>query len=203
MSDWPTCVKCKEAEVTEHPDYQPLGLCFACGRKDAREKEEKAKISYKIGQEERRIEGDEKTLKEVNAKAPQIRKAIRKDDYKFIPPHMRWCALNPALTVHEEDMTNSDRRKERAYIRGEGEAGPLAANLYAMLKGNEKALEAFFNKITHLFEVYDKKRESREKTEDSRQVENIWKHIKSSMVSGVVANARKTGKLPERVDNKK
>ena len=200
MGDWPLCKNCKKMEVTELPEYMELGLCYACGKAHSKEEAEEKKVAYKA--REKVVEEVRKS--EVKKKAPQIRKALTREEYRFIPRHMRWCALNPTLTICEDDMSRRDVRLEKEYIKLEGEPGPLAANLYALLKGNEKSLEAFFAKITHLAEAFEKKRESREKTEDAKQVDNIMKLLKDCLQpKGTVEVARAQGRLPARRVNKK
>jgi hypothetical protein len=204
MTDWPICENCKKAEVTELPEYMELGLCYACGKQHDKEEAEVKAEEKKVAYTAREKVVEEVRKEEVKKKAPQIRKDLAREEYRYIPRYMRWCALNPTLTICEEDMTRRDVRLEKAYIKLEGEAGPLAANQYALIKGNEKALIDFFNNIKQLAGAHAKKRESREKTEDAKQIVNIMKLLKDNIQpKGNVEVARAQGRLPARRVNKK
>ena len=118
---------------------------------------------------------------------------------------MMWCALNPALTIHEELMTDEDREEEEAYINGPGgQPPPLAVNYMKMIKGNPKALQTFVNKIEALYAQHVKKQENIDREEDSKQIDDIIKILGETIpLGGIVAKARRDGHLPERRVNRK
>ena len=214
------CIECGENEVSSFKGYAKHNLCRPCGNargKRRREEEDqpwkdelKAVAEKKELKREQAMEevspGTMKKIRALGAKAPKKRKSVRKrDDYKWIPPHMLWCALNPALTIHKEMMTDEDIEEEEAYINGPGgQPPPLAVNLYKMIKGNPKALDRFVGKIDTLYAQHMKKQESTDREEDSKHIDDIWKILGETIpLGGVVAKARRDGHLPERRVNKK
>ena len=80
MSDWPICENCKKAEVTELPEYMELGLCYACGKAHDKEEAERKAEEKRVAYTAREKGVDEVRKSEVKKKAPQIRKALTREE---------------------------------------------------------------------------------------------------------------------------
>ena len=213
------CVKCGKNPISALKGYSALNLCNKCGLKRGRERGKTGDQSWKTKRSARMEKARAKRDAEVNAVSPgtvekareggtrrvnRVAKKLRKDDYTWMPPHMLWCALNPTLTIHEGMMTHEDREDEAAYIQKHGHPSQLAANLYKMIKGNDKQLERFFSKVDNLYASHVKKRESQNLLDDVKLIEDDWAIIEAALpVDGVVAMARRKKWLPARRENKK
>lgn len=187
------CTKCGQKPITLFKGYKGLDMCYQCCREWTREKKKDEKARA------------EKEAKRKPPEEPAKSQPVDMDDHRWMPPYMRWCALNPTLSIHAEDMTEEDKKKERRYINGEGgKPTKLARNYYKMVKGNPRALERMYDKVNTLYATHIKKRESRAQEEDAKQIDDIAKLIKRHIKpKGYIHQLRKRGDLPQRRENKK
>ena len=213
------CVQCGKEPVSAFKGYAVANLCRFCGIKRGEERKAAGEQAWKVDNTRKKKESRERRESAINEVSPgtvekvrerggkrvnKVVKKLRKDDYTWIPPHMLWCALNPVLTIHDGMMEDEDREAEARYIQKHGPPSQLAANLYKMLKGNEKQLERFFSKIDTLYANHIKKRESQDRLDDVKLIEDEWKIIEAALpIDGVVAMARRKKWLPARRENNK
>ena len=79
----------------------------------------------------------------------------------------------------------------------------MAETYYKLVKGNPDHLLKLVKDITTQFAVHKKARESQDKHEDVKQIANMRTLLKECLVGELVPKARKEGRIPPRVDNKK
>jgi hypothetical protein len=214
------CIECGQEEISKFKGYAKYKLCKDCGiarGKRRREQEDQPWKDERKAKEERKQMRRQLAMEEVspgtfeklrgltNKSKRKSTRSRKRDDYKWIPPHMLWCALNPTLTIPQDLMTEEDEQEEREYIEGPGgKPPPLSRNLYKMIKGNPKALDRFVGKIDTLYSQHIKKQENTDREEDSKLIDDIWKIVGEAIpLTGIMQKARRDGHLPERRVNKK
>ena len=122
-------------------------------------------------------------------------KIVRKSDYSYLPPYMRYAVYNPVIRTPLDEMTDELREEEEAYDKLVGKPDVPSLNYYLLHKANPERLVKMYATSDGLFKEYAKRREDETQKGDSKQIADILNMIHKAAKTNVVHGYRRAGKL--------
>jgi hypothetical protein len=122
-------------------------------------------------------------------------KIIRKSDYSYLPPYMRYSVYNPTIRTPLDEMTDELRAEEEEYDKVVGKPDIPSLNYYLLHKGNPERLVKMYATSDALFKEYSKRREDQTQKGDSKQIADILKLIRNGTKLAIVPGLKGAGKL--------
>ena len=122
-------------------------------------------------------------------------KGMRKDNYSYLPPHMRYAMQNPVVGIHVEDMTDEHRAEEAAYNKRHGRLDTTSRNYYLLVKGNPERLERAYKETAMFYKEHVKRKDDQVAKGDEKMIADIYKIITDASLCPKVLRLEREGRL--------
>lgn len=105
---------------------------------------------------------------------------VKKDDFTYLPPHMRYAMGSPAIGVLKEEMTKEQREAEEVYTKKYGKVPVPALNYYILVRGSPERLERAYREVGVAYKEHLRRKDTDSRNEATDQIGDIREMIKKA-----------------------